>query len=129
VLVAPSPTPVVAPDGGMLVESLVVPRSDGGIVVEALSAADAAPAPADAPARLPAARPVRERAPGWLTIDSKPYATVFIDGRNVGTTPLLRMSLSPGPHLLRAVTASGKQQRLRVVIEPGREAPRRRLVW
>jgi len=140
---------VAAAAAGILVESLhasdASPEPEetadapGGIVVELLDAADAMPEPpvdtADAPAPVPTPSmppgpaPQRDRRPGWLTVDSRPYATVFVDGKNVGLTPVLRLSLAPGLHRVRAVTADGQQQRFRVVIEPGREAPRRRLVW
>jgi hypothetical protein len=50
--------------------------------------------------RVPAAT-VRELA-GTLTIDSRPVgASVFIDDRLVGTTPMLLSEISPGTHVIR----------------------------
>jgi serine/threonine protein kinase len=141
------PTPRVA--------SLVIHGGDAAdavaqAVVEPLEPADAAPPPAvieadskttvevdedaseDASANGNAnATPhaPRDRRPGWLTIDSKPYATIFVDGKNVGPTPVLRLALTPGSHRVKAVTADGRQQRFRISIQPGREASRRRLLW
>jgi serine/threonine-protein kinase len=70
-----------------------------------------------------------DRTPGYLTIDSRPWATVYVDGRKLGVTPLVRQALPPGRREVRAVTEDGRVQRFRVVIEPGKEAPRRRLTW
>jgi serine/threonine-protein kinase len=104
-----------------------------------LASPDAArPAPSSARAASKPDRPVHRgrksrRAapvePGYFTIDSRPYATIHVDGVRRGVTPLLRLPLSPGPHAVVAVTADGRRQSLRVTIEPGVEAPRRRLVW
>ncbi|HTE50807.1 MAG TPA: protein kinase [Kofleriaceae bacterium] len=92
---------------------------------EASPAAGALAAPA--PAERRAGR--RAHARGYFTIDSMPYATIYIDGVAHGVTPLLRVSLAPGSHTVVAVTADGRRRSLRVKIEPGVEAPRRRLVW
>jgi hypothetical protein len=44
---------------------------------------------------------------GTLSIDSRPVgANVFIDGRLVGTTPLLLPHISPGAHLVRLQLAA-----------------------
>ena len=36
--------------------------------------------------------------PGTLTVKCKQWAEVFVDGTNVGRTPLLNFSIKPGPH-------------------------------
>ena len=88
------------------------------------------PAPA-APPR--ASRPRRARArpadPGYFTIDSMPYATIYIDGAKRGVTPILRLPLAAGTHTVAAVTADGRRKSFRVTIQSGREARRRRLDW
>jgi hypothetical protein len=56
-----------------------------------------------------------------LTIDSRPFAVIWLGSRKLGTTPLWRISLPPGQHELHAVTADGRQQDLGLRIEPGRE--------
>ena len=70
-------------------------------------AAASAPAPAT-PARAPAARPRRApaapappRGSGVLRINSRPWAEVSIDGRAVGNTPLMNLTLSAGAHRVR----------------------------
>ena len=47
---------------------------------------------------------------GYFTIDARPYATIFIDGKKRGLTPLTKIPLSPGRHRVRAVAAGGQSQ-------------------
>ena len=76
-----------------------------------------------------AARPAKPRGKGFFTIDSMPYATVYVDGAKKGVTPLLRLQLPAGKHEVLAVTADGRRQKFQVTIEPGEEARRRKLTW
>ncbi len=86
-----------------------------------------APEPAPPSAGTPA-RP-RARGKGFFTIDSMPYATIYVDGSKKGVTPLLRLSLPAGKHDVLAVTADGRRQKFQVAIAPGEEARRRKLTW
>jgi serine/threonine-protein kinase len=68
--------------------------------------------------------------PGYITIDSSPvYAVIYIDGKNHGETPLVKLELSPGRHLVHAVAPSGATRDVRITIEPGKVAPARRIEW
>jgi hypothetical protein len=68
--------------------------------------------------------------PGFITIDSEPvYATIYIDGKNYGETPLFKVSLSPGRHNVRAVAPSGASRDVRITIESGKTAPASRIQW
>jgi serine/threonine-protein kinase len=104
-------------------------------VAAAAAPPQTAPAPpepaAPSPARTPAPRAARATAstPGFLTMDSQPFATVFVDGRSLGPTPLYRVPLPPGTHTVVAQSSKGAKRTFTVHIEPGREAPPRRLVW
>lgn len=146
-----TPTPGAAPFLTLLAQLLGTPATPGEPATAAPAPSDAEvaaePGDGDAPDAAPDAAPApapdadadadantaphgpRDRRSGWLTIDSKPYANIFVDGRDVGPTPVLRLALTPGPHRVRAVTEDGRQQRFRVTIQPGREASRRRLLW
>src|SRR4030095_13202073 len=87
-----------------------------------LDAAENLPAPIDAavttkhdtrPPRPPPPPPPPKQSgpPGTITIDSPPvYAVIFIDGKRYGETPLVGISLPPGKHAVRAVSASGTSQ-------------------
>ncbi|MBL0212587.1 MAG: PEGA domain-containing protein [Myxococcales bacterium] len=54
---------------------------------------------------------------------------IFIDGRRYGETPLVRQSLAPGRHTVRAVSPSGTVKNVTVTIESGKVAPTRRIEW
>ena len=46
-------------------------------------------------------RPVRVSLPsGRLNVNAQPWATVSIDGREIGETPLANIELSIGPHVV-----------------------------
>jgi hypothetical protein len=114
-----APLPVAVPPPAVV-------GADAAVVAVVAAAPDAAPESAE-PA--PRRKVVRERGPGWLTVDSRPYATIYVDGKKIGLTPVLRLELPAGGHRVRAVTQDGREQSFRVTIEPAKEAPRRRLVW
>ena len=62
---------------------------------------------------------------GYLTIDSSPYAEIFVDGRKIGITPLVRIPLSAGRHVVRAVAASGDVKKLTIRVKSGEIQSRR----
>jgi hypothetical protein len=73
------------------------PRQPGRTRAEAEPRSLAASEPVAAPADL--AEPPPE-APGLLNFDSDPWAKVFLDSKELGTTPLRQISLPPGRHVL-----------------------------
>jgi serine/threonine-protein kinase len=73
--------------------------------------------------------PRADRRPGYLSIDSQPYATIYVDGKKVGETPLLKLALPPGKRRIRAVRADGQEKRLTVEIRPGKLARPVNLRW
>jgi hypothetical protein len=88
-------------------------------------------APARQQAQPPAAQPPAQRevtpppAPpaeepqGFLTIDADPFGTVFIDGVNVGSTPLVHFGVKPGTHTVRIESTGYKTQTIEVQVEAG----------
>lgn len=79
------------------------------------AAAAATPPPASPPEPRPA---VAET--GRLTLATTPWTEVSLNGRPLGTTPLLRIELPAGPHTLRLVNqAAGIDRTYRVVIPAG----------
>jgi len=96
-------------------------------------ASDAAPAPLPAPSPPPPdrARPGRKKSarPGLFSIDSEPYATIYVDGRRLGDTPLFKVELAAGRHQVRAVCSCGKTRTFAVKIREGETHRARRLVW
>ncbi|HMA43124.1 MAG TPA: protein kinase [Gemmatimonadales bacterium] len=75
------------------------------------------------PARQAPPPVVQQAAPaetqGFLTIDSDPFGTVFVDDVNVGDTPLVQYGLKPGPHVIRIESPGYKPYTERVHIEIG----------
>jgi serine/threonine-protein kinase len=68
--------------------------------------------------------------PGFITIDSTPvYATIYIDGKKYGETPLVKQELPPGKHTVRAVSPSGAKRTLTITIVSGKTSPTRRIEW
>ncbi len=84
----------------------------------------------------PAAATAREPALGSsLSLNAKPWANVSLDGRQVGTTPLRKLKLRPGPHTLalscpplgRSTTLKlefAASQHARVVVDLSQNPPR-----
>ncbi len=66
--------------------------------------------------------------PGFIAIDSEPYANIFIDGEAVGDTPVLRQRVSAGKHKVRAVLEDGRSRTLSFDVAPG-QVIRRKLEW
>jgi hypothetical protein len=77
----------------------------------------------------PAPSSAASDASGWYAIDSNPYATIFIDDRKIGDTPLDRIPLAPGGHRVRAVLADGRQRSFAIEIAPDRKTSSGTLAW
>jgi serine/threonine-protein kinase len=79
--------------------------------------------------RPPGGDPQAPAASGWYAIDSSPYATIFIDDRKVGDTPLDRIALPAGSHQVRAVLADGRQRTFSITIAPDHKTSQGTLRW
>jgi eukaryotic-like serine/threonine-protein kinase len=56
--------------------------------------------------------------PGFATINSTPYADIYVDGKKVGQTPLPRLKLPAGCVVLRAVNPeSGREKTVQLEIQ------------
>jgi serine/threonine-protein kinase len=80
----------------------------------------ATPPPAPPPAPAAAAR-------GYLTINSEPPGTVFIDGREVGSVPVIEEPVSVGRHTIR-VERPGFKTKTEVIDVPANTPVRKRYV-
>ena len=97
---APPPAPVVQTP----VESVPKQQAPPPVVTKA-------PAPKQQhKTQRPAPQPVTQAAPppapapaaeAYVTIDADPFGNVFIDGRDMGQTPLINRAVSPGSHRVR----------------------------
>jgi hypothetical protein len=68
-------------------------------------------------------------APGSLTVESDPYATIYIDDRKLDVTPITQTSLPAGSHRLRAVLQDGRERTMTIEIKPGEELNLKKLAW
>jgi hypothetical protein len=60
------------------------------------------------------------RAPALLvSVNATPWATIEIDGRLVGETPLADVPLAPGPHRFVATLPDGRVLERVVEVRPG----------
>ena len=109
----------------------VEPPADAAVIEE--------PVPPDAPKAATVTRthkppppppPTPQGPPGFITIDSAPvYAVIFVDGKNKGETPLVKLSLPPGKHTVKAKSPSGSVKTFSITIESGKVAPTKRIEW
>ncbi len=100
-----------APDGIDAASALPIITPDAAVAIEM---------PADS-ARTPK--------PGTLSIDSTPYARIYLDGKLLDLTPILRRPIASGRHRLRAVLVDGRSKDLTVDVPPGRAAKPIVLTW
>ena len=118
--VAPSDAPTPTPS------TVVIPAP-----VDASVAVDEAPdaAASTVPNPTPSGRPSKPRGPGYYTVNSKPYAAIFIDGRSYGDTPLYHVVLQAGTHVVRARRPDGPARTFSIRIEPNTELNSGTLTW
>jgi serine/threonine-protein kinase len=80
------------------------------------------PSPSPAPAAAPARRGANAGARGeaFLNINSIPPSTCTLDGRNLGSTPRLRVSVRPGSHTVKFRAAgNGPTKTISVSVKAG----------
>jgi serine/threonine-protein kinase len=118
----PGPKPVLVVDAGAAAPAI----PDAAIAVEIPDAAVAIAPEVDAGAPVvevdagtTEVKPAVSKT-GRLELRIRPYATVFLDDRKLGDTPLPPISVPVGKHKLRLVNpAFGKDVELNIVIKPG----------
>ncbi|MCE9579157.1 MAG: PEGA domain-containing protein, partial [Deltaproteobacteria bacterium] len=83
-----------------------------------------------APDRRPAPRPIAPVAakPGRLSIDASPWATISVDGKELGQTPLIGVAIAAGDHTIKAVGAKGATKTFRIHVDPGATV-RKKVSW
>jgi serine/threonine-protein kinase len=67
--------------------------------------------------------------PGFFSIESKPFARIFVDGVLVDQTPMFRHRLKPGSRRIRAVLEDGREKTFTIKIVSGQEVNAGRLAW
>ena len=105
-------TPGLATSGSAMPAASASATSTGGAAPASATAQGASNATSSA---APAA------VNGWISVWSTPWGHVRIDGRDVGDSPAVRISATPGPHTVSVKTEAGEQGR-GVTVKAGEEA-------
>jgi serine/threonine-protein kinase len=113
-----APAPVAAAVADAAPPSDAAAAADPAADPAADAAADPDPDPAPAPARR-----------GRVSIDSTPYATIYLGQKKLGVTPLIGLAMPAGRHRLRAVLEDGREQSFNVVVPAGKLARPVNLSW
>jgi len=79
------------------------------------------------PTPPPAPPPAAAAAQGFITVNSEPPGTVFIDGRDVGSVPVIEQPVSVGRHTIR-VERPGYKTKTETLDVPANNPVRRRYV-
>jgi serine/threonine-protein kinase len=111
---APDPTPRAAPWTRPV--AAVAPATP---TPAPLSTATPRPQPPPTPTPLPVPAPAPAEGPGLLQVAVRPWGSVSVDGKLIGDTPLDRISLSAGPHLVRVRHPAYEVWERQVIIRPG----------
>jgi serine/threonine protein kinase len=124
---------------------IVLAAIGGGIIYFTTRGGDNQPVASNAPpvAIDAAAKPVAVAPPdadthddiialshyGFFTINASAKTTIFIDDHNIGDTPLSRLPLKPGPHVVKAVGPKGKSKTIKIAIVAGRDDDEGTINW
>ncbi len=101
-----------------------VPPARGGAVPPHVPAKQSPPEPAPTPAAPPPAAPAE--AAGYLTLDTYPWTKVSVDGKPIGSTPLVRVSLPPGTHtVVMENPGEGIRETTTIVVKSGETTSKR----
>jgi hypothetical protein len=66
---------------------------------------------------------------GFFTINASAKTAIYIDDHNIGDTPIDRLPLKPGPHVVKAVGPKGKTKTLKIAIVGGRDDDEGTITW
>jgi serine/threonine-protein kinase len=66
--------------------------------------------------------------PGKLFFNATPWATVYLDGKKIGVTPIVGVTVPSGNHSLKAVAEDGRTKTIQISVPAGGEA-RRKMSW
>lgn len=87
---------------------------------------DSKPEPAEPPPRQTAAAPTEIGEKGFLTIDTYPWTKVTVNGRTLGSTPLVKAPLAAGTYTVTLENPDEKiTERVTITIKPGETVSKR----
>lgn len=120
------PSPLAAVERG---PAVVTPDLDVSVSPSTITRTpEPSPPATEPPAPTPPIADPPEPAPrrvapsfGWLTIDSRPWARILLDGADLGLTPIAHLRVRSGLHLVEAIRSDGTRQKLRLKVLPAKE--------
>jgi len=71
------------------------------------------------PKKIAEPKKVAKVDPGKLYVDAKPWATIYVDGKKVGATPVLGATIAAGDHVIKAVCDDGRVKSMTVHVDAG----------
>ncbi len=74
------------------------------------------------PVSVPAPAPGRE---GYVTVNAEPYGEVYVDGVDVGPTPVVHYAVPAGPHTVKVVREGYRAVTEKVQVDAGNTVPKR----
>jgi len=66
---------------------------------------------------------------GFYSVTSNSKTTIYVDDKNIGETPLTRLPLKPGPHVVKAVGPKGKSKLIKITIIGGQDTDSGSVDW
>jgi serine/threonine-protein kinase len=108
---------VVPIDAAVSPPPAIVPRHNNHHAVTHVADAGAPPAV------------VVETGTGTVTVDSSPYATIYIDDKRIGDTPLFKAPITAGKHTLRAVLSTGTPKSVQITVAADHDLNLGKLNW
>jgi hypothetical protein len=66
---------------------------------------------------------------GFYSLTSNSKTTVYVDDKNIGETPLTRLPLKPGPHVVKAVGPKNKSKIIKITIIGGQDTDSGSVDW
>ena len=66
---------------------------------------------------------------GYFTVEANQKTTIFIDGKNIGETPMSKLPLTPGPHKVKAVGPRNKVKMYDITIYGGQPLILEPIAW
>ena len=62
---------------------------------------------------------------GYVTVNAEPYGEVYVDGVDVGPTPVVHYAVPAGPHTVKVVREGYRAVTEKVQVDAGNTVPKR----
>jgi hypothetical protein len=66
---------------------------------------------------------------GFFSINATAKTQIYVDNKQIGDTPLIRIPLTPGPHKVKAIGPKGKTRLINTTVYGGRDTDEGMITW